>query len=76
MTASRCLHEAQRIAARPSGEWASEVMKLPTACGNADCTHGNCQTVCQGWLLMQFQINRGKSHAKAIDMADKRKGAK
>lgn len=54
MTASRCLHEAQRIAQMPTTKWAGEVMKLPTACGNADCTTGNCQAVCQTWLKVQF----------------------
>jgi len=76
MTASRCLHHAQRIGALPTSQWAAEVKALPEQCGNDDCTHGNCQKVCQDWLRMQFQMKRflarERQLAKAEAFAQKR----
>lgn len=74
MTISRCLHHAQRIGVLPIGEWAGEVAKLPTACGNDDCSHGNCQKVCQDWLRMQFMMKRDLRRLKGMDA--KRAGQK
>jgi hypothetical protein len=79
MNASRCLPEAQRIARLPTSQWAAEVKKLPEACGNADCTNGNCQAICQDWLKMQFNVRRYLKRVRQIeqhnhDMRDKRRG--
>lgn len=58
MTASRCLHHAQRISAMPVAAWAGETQQLPTDCGHDDCTTRDCRKVCQTWLRMQFKIRR------------------
>lgn len=71
---SRCLNEAQRIAALPSHLWAAEVQQLPTACGNEDCSTGNCQKVCQDWLRMQFLMMRTKRRLNQDDMTKKMAG--
>ena len=63
MTISRCLHHAQRIGVLPLDQWAAEVKKLPTRCEHDDCTHGDCQKVCQDWLRMQFQMRRSLKNA-------------
>lgn len=64
MTAYRCQHHIERIAKLPSGEWKAEVNKLPTDCGNADCTTRNCQVECTVRLRMQWQIADAKRRAK------------
>jgi hypothetical protein len=70
MTVSRCLHEAQRIAALPMDQWAPEAKQLPEQCGNDDCTTGNCRAVCQDWLRMQFRIRQGLARAKQAQKAE------
>ena len=54
MTAYRCQHHIDRIAKLPSGEWKAEVAKLPTDCGNDDCTTRNCQVETTVRLRMQW----------------------
>ena len=76
MTASRCLHHAMRIANLPTHRWADEVKALPTQCGNDDCTHGNCQKVCQEWLRVQFMRLRFIRREKQIDNAAQKRGNK
>lgn len=74
MTASRCLHHAMRIANLPTNRWAAEVKALPDQCGNDDCTHGNCQKVCQDWLRVQFMRLRFIHREKQIDNAAQKRG--
>jgi hypothetical protein len=64
MTAYRCQHHIARIRPMPSGEWKSEVSKLPTDCGNADCTTRNCQVECTTRLRMHWQIENAKRAGK------------
>lgn len=76
MTASRCLHHAMRIANLPTNRWADEVKALPEQCGNDDCTHGNCQKVCQEWLRVQLMRLRFIRREKQIDNAAQKRGNK
>jgi hypothetical protein len=76
MTASRCLHHAQRIGQLPTSQWAAEVKALPTRCEHDDCTHGDCQKVCQDWLRMQFQMRKFLARERQIAKSQPRKDRK
>lgn len=59
MTAFCCLHHMTRIARLPHDQWKAEVEKLPTDCGNEQCTTRNCQEEVRGRLRMHWLIKRG-----------------
>lgn len=65
MTISRCLTQAQAIAANPVSEWKRLIAELPTECAHDDCSKPrNCQKTTREWLEMQYKIRRvkGDSH--------------
>lgn len=65
---SRCITEAQRIAALPVGQWAAEVLAQPEVCPHADCSPSACcRVIVRSELKAEFSRRKCLARYKRAD---------